>query len=215
MKVDLDPADCLGPTFFINSDHASVVECLAKLDVGKLSAREKAVRIFEFVRDKIEYEFRAKLEREKYVASGILRDRRGFCVQKAVVQCALGRAAGIPTALVMVSLRDHTLPRRIVEAMRTDTLNYHGLGAFYLEGRWLRADATLSPALVKRKGYRLVEFDGREEAIFSPTTLAGKPHGEYVRWIGAYADLPIDDMLADFHRFWQTADMEALQRARF
>lgn len=215
MEVDLDPADCVRPTFFINSDHVSVVECLAKLNVGKLSAREKAVRIFEFVRDKIEYEFRAKLEREKYVASGILRDGRGFCVQKAIVQCALGRAAGVPTALVMVSLRDHTLPRRIVEAMRTDTLNYHGLGAFYVDGRWLRADATLSPALVKRKGYRLVEFNGYEEALFSSATLAGKPHGEYVRFIGAYADLPVDEMLADFHHFWRTADIEALYRARF
>jgi len=211
MEWNLDPADCVHATHFINFDHPAVQECFRNLNLDDLPNDQKAVRIFEFVRDAITYEFKAKLEAGLYIASRVLEIGRGFCCQKAVLQTALGRAAGIPSAVVLVALRDRTLPDYIVEAMGTDTLRYHGLGAFYLNGRWLRADATLSPDLVERKGYRLVEFNGEEDALFASTTLAGEPHGEYTEWIGAFADLPIDQMFEDFHKFWESRGGERLK----
>ncbi|HEO69976.1 MAG TPA: transglutaminase family protein, partial [Candidatus Hydrogenedentes bacterium] len=134
MRIDLDPLDCLEPTGFMNFEHPDIQACLAGLHVEGLTAKDKAVRLFNFVRDGIEYEFLAKLERHEYAASHVLALGRGFCVQKAVLLCALGRAAGLPTAIVMTDLRDRTLPARVVEAIGTDTLLYHGLTAFYLGG---------------------------------------------------------------------------------
>jgi transglutaminase-like putative cysteine protease len=210
MKFELDPSLCIAPTEFIESEHPAIRACVDSLDVMGLSEHERAVRLFEFVRDHIEYEFCAKTHRHEYLASFILADGKGFCVQKAVLLCALGRAAGLATGIVMADLRDHTFPPRIVEVMRTDTLEYHGLTAFYLDGRWLRADATLSPELVTRKGYRLVEFNGREEALLSETTADGGPHVEYVQWRGIYADLPYGDMMRAFFKFRELADVEFL-----
>jgi len=214
MKCDLDPAACLEPTRFMNSLHPAIVDCAKRVAPDGLPTKEKAQRIFNFVRDEITYEFRAKLDPNEYVASYILSVGRGFCCQKATLQCALGRVVGIPTGVLMGTIRDRTLHPQIVAAMRTDLLRYHGLAAFYLNGQWLRADATLSPELVARKGYRLVEFNGEQEALLPATTLAGAPHVEYVEWFGAYADLPIDDMIEDFLKFWDTADIEALKRLR-
>lgn len=105
MNWDLDPSACLEPTDFVNADHPAIVDCVGRLELARRTPVERAVRLFEFVRDDVEYEFAAKLKREEYVASYVLAEGKGFCVQKSVLLCALARAAAIPTALVMSDLR--------------------------------------------------------------------------------------------------------------
>jgi transglutaminase-like putative cysteine protease len=104
----LDPAQCLEPTEFIDSDSASVA-ALAQRVRGDGPPTQKAVRLFEHVRDEIQYEFRAKHTKDEFRASRVLADGKGFCVQKAVLLCALLRAARIPSALVLCDLKDYTL----------------------------------------------------------------------------------------------------------
>lgn len=204
----LDPAQCLDPTEFLDSDSASV-KALAQ---ARGDTVQNAVRLFEHVRDEIQYEFRAKLTKDEYRASRVLVDGKGFCVQKAVLLCALLRAAQIPSALVLCDLKDYTLPMRIVQAMGTDTMFHHGLNAIHLNGRWLLADASLSPDVVERKRYRRVDFDGEDDALFPKTTLAGAAHAEVVRFHGMYTDLPYNQMVGAFMAAYAQADLAALAR---
>lgn len=205
----LDPTQCLAPTEVIDSDSASV-QALSLSMRGDGPPRQKAIRLFEHVRDEIQYEFRAKLTKDEYRASRVLADGKGFCVQKAVLLCALLRAARIPSALVLCDLKDYTLPARIVEAMGTDTMFHHGLTAIHLDGRWLLADASLSPDVVERKRYRRVEFTGEDDALFPRTTLAGAPHAEITRFHGMYVDLPFNQMVGAFMAAYAQADRAAL-----
>jgi transglutaminase-like putative cysteine protease len=198
------------PTPFINADHPAIRAWVEGMGVLDKPVADRARRLFHFVRDDIAYEFLAKWRREEYVASYILEKGKGFCTQKAVLLCALGRAAGIPTALVLADLRDHSLPRRVVAALGTDMLVYHGFVAFHLEGRWRKADPTLSPDVVKRGRYRPVEFDGHGDALLAPTTLDGGPHAEYVTIRGAFADLPFDEMVRSFSALYAEADFRVL-----
>jgi transglutaminase-like putative cysteine protease len=183
--------------------------------LGRTSV-ERAVRVFKFVRDDIAYDFLAKLTPQEYEASYTLRAGKGFCTQKAVLLAALGRAAGIPTALVLTDLRDDSLPDRVIRAMGGSNLfEYHGLVAFHLDGQWVKADATLSPDVVRRRRYRPVEFDGREDALLADTTLEGKPHIRYESVRGVYADLPFDEMVRVLKERFQRIDVEALAAIRY
>jgi len=206
----LDAETCLQPTDIIDADHPAIVQCLASLGIAGLSPSDRARALFEYVRDEVRYEFMAKLTREEYIASRVLTDRKGFCVQKAILLCALGRAADIPTALVLSDLRDHTLPTKIVSAIGTDVMHHHGLNAFYLDGQWVKVDASLSSELAKKKGCRLVEFDASGDALQATTTLAGEPHCEYLRFHGLFADLPFQQMMSAFFHAYQNADMAAV-----
>lgn len=207
----LSPADCLGATPVIEAN-APTIRALANRMLGEVaSPRARAVRAFELVRDQFRYEFRAKLTLEEYQASHILADGKGFCVQKAILLCALLRAVSVPAALVLCDLRDHSLPPRIVRAMGTDTMFHHGLTAIYLDGGWRLADASLSPDVVARKRYRTVEFDGLGDALFPSSTLDGSPHGEILKFHGMYADLPFEQMISAFMAAYATADVQALQ----
>ena len=209
-EMEVDPENCLQPTDFIDAANPAIIACVAALGIDTLPPPERARILFEFVRDEIRYEFMAKLGKDEYVASRILADGKGFCVQKAILLCALGRAAGIPTALELSDLRDHTLPAKIVSAVGTNIMYHHGLNAFHLSGRWIKADASLSADLVTKKGYRLVEFDGTADALQSATTQAGAPHAEYIRYHGLYADLPFEQMMQTFIQAYARADIAAL-----
>lgn len=213
-----DPPDveaCLAPTETINARHPGIVACARFLGLAGLAPRERAARVFEFVRDKIDYVFLPAHARRAYVASSVLQAGRGFCVQKAILLCALGRAAELPTALVLSDLRDATLPEALARALGTSTLYHHGLNAFQLDGRWLLADASLPLTLCERRRYRSVCFDGTADALISPTTLAGRPHAIYEKIHGAYPDLPWEQMWRAFWAAYGNADQAALERLGF
>ncbi len=211
--VQIDPAACLEPTDFIDAKHPSIQAVIEELKVDDLPQPEAAAALFFYVRDEISYEFMLKLSRDEYVASNILQEKKGFCVQKAVLLAALGRGAGIPTVLMISDLRDHSMQPDLEEALRSNTLFHHGFNALFLEGRWLLVDASLSIDVVRRKGYRPVEFNGREDALMSSTTLSGAPHNEYTKLYGAFADLDYDEMIDTFAEGYRNADIAAVQRA--
>jgi hypothetical protein len=197
------------PTAFMDSDSASVA-ALAHSVRGDGPPAQQAARLFEHVRDAIQYEFRAKLTRDEYRASRVLAEGKGFCVQKSVLLCALLRAARIPSAIVLCDLKDYTLPTRIIEAMGTDTMFHHGLNAVHLDGRWRLADASLSPDVVERKRYRRVDFNGEDDALFPKTTLDDVPHAEVIRFHGMYGELPFNQMMGAFVAAYAQADLAAL-----
>jgi len=205
------PEACLAPTRFIDSTHPAIRRVANELAPVSLSAPERAVRLFDYVRDRIWYEFMARLEEGDYIASKILAEAKGFCVRKAVLLCALGRASGIPTALVLSDVRDDTLPPKLAEGMGTNVLYHHGLVAFHLDGRWIKADASLSPDLAEKKGYRLVHFNGCDDALLAPTTLTGKPHATYLAWHGLYADLPFAQTIRAFRDGYRGGDPYVLE----
>jgi len=206
----LAPESCLGGSDVIEIDVPAIRDIVHDLGLLSLAPAERAVRAFAWVRDEIQYEFMAKLSRAQYVTSHVLALREGFCVQKAMVLCALGRAAKVPTALVLSDLRDRSLHPKMVKALGTDVMFQHGLNAFHLEDRWLLADASLSPELCHRNRYRLVELDGKADALMAKTTLDGKPHAEYVRFHGMYADLPFEQLVSTWATAYVDADVLAL-----
>jgi len=215
--LSISPAQgiCLEPTKFIDSDHEWIRDCVSRLGVSILSVKEKAVLLFRFVRDQIQYHPWPGLTENEYLASYVLAQRCGFCTQKAILLGALGRAAGVPTALVFSDLRDHTLPPDFVKALGTNVMHYHGLNAFYLNDDWMVVDASHSPDITARKGYRPVEFDGNSDAKIRSTTLSGEPHAEYLKFHGIFQDLPFEQMLQVFVNAYQNTDIQALERLGF
>ena len=78
-------------------------------------------------------------------------------------------------------------------------------------GRWVKADASLSPDVVEKRKYRLIEFDGQRDALLAATTLSGAPHADYLRWHGMYADLPFAQMIRAFGRGYRGGDPYVLE----
>jgi len=183
----------LKPTPTIDAAHERIIEVARNLTKDCSNDEEKAVKLFYFVRDSIRYNmYMISVFIEDFKASRILEWGKGYCVQKAVLLAALGRASGIPSRLVFAKIRNHRVPAHIFQMMKTNTFPRHGYNQFFLNGRWVSAAATFDRGLCEKNGLPPVEFDGKSDAILPEKDLKGEPYIEYVEKFPPKEDLPFD-----------------------
>jgi len=193
----------LKPTATIESTHPLVVETAARLTKGCGSDVERAVKLFYFARDSIIYNiFMISMFPEDFRASFILQQKQGYCVQKAILLAALGRAAGIPSRIALARIKNHQVPPKLLKKTKTNIFPAHGYNQFYLDGRWVGATATFDRGLCSRQGAAPVEFDGSKNAMLPGTTLDGRPYIEYLEKYDAYADLPLEWIVQRTSKIW-------------
>lgn len=186
------------------------------LTQGLIGEREKARALFEFVRDSVSYTFSWRKDEaadsleESFRASATLLRGSGMCIQKAVLLCALARAAGLQARISFQSLRDYRLPRELVELMG-DILTPHGLATIDIDGRPVRLDPSLDANLCARKGYRLTEFNAASDALLPAVDLAGRPHFEIVEELGEFDVFPSAFVMSIFEARFRSLDIDALR----
>ncbi len=162
---------------------------------GIAGEKEKAIRIFYFVRDEIRYDIYAPRSNDAdFKASHVLATREGYCVQKAVLLVALARAAGIPARLRFAEIRSHLTAPVLVEKRGSNVFPYHGLTDLRINGRWVKATPTYDVDYCVRTGVGPIEFDGEKDALLPLHTLDGRLNAEYILDRGSFDDLPIDDI---------------------
>jgi transglutaminase-like putative cysteine protease len=188
-----DRQSFLGPTEFIESDAPAIVGLAASL--VREGQAQTAVALFDWVRDEVRYDpWAAADPRALYRATAVLERRRGYCVQKAVLLAALGRAAGIPTRLGFADVRNHQSPPALRAVMGTDLFVFHGFVELFLDGRWVKATPAFDARTTARAGVLPVTLDGTNDALLHPVDPEGHPFIEYVASRGSFADLPFDDL---------------------
>jgi len=192
----------LAPTPIIDSDHESITDYAknAIKDAGPEPV-SKAVKLYYAVRDVIWYDPYLPFYRpEHYRASNVLKRGRAFCVGKATLLCALGRACGIPSRVGFADVRNHLATKQLLEFLGSDLFVYHGYTEFYLNGRWYKATPAFNIQLCKRHKVIPLEFDGRRDSIFQPYNAENKLFMEYVADHGAYADIPVAEIVAAWEK---------------
>ena len=188
----------LTPTSIIDSDHESIIDYAGEIIEGiKDDPVQKAVKLYYAVRDGIWYDpYLPFFLPEHFRASNTLRNKRGFCVPKAVLLCAVSRACGIPARLGFATVRNHLITREFIERYNTELFVYHGYTQLFLEGKWVIATPAFNIELCERHHVKPLEFDGREDSLFHPYNEEKKLFMEYLEYHGYYADVPIDKMMA-------------------
>ncbi len=187
----------LAPTSIIDSDHGRVIQYARDCVDGAEEPVDRAVRLYYGVRDGIWYDpYYPFYLPEHYRASNVLARGRGYCVCKASLLCALGRACGIPARVGFATVRSHLATRQLLDRLGTDLFVYHGFTEFYLEGKWVKATPAFNKELCEKHRVVPLEFNGREDSIFHAYNLDQKKFMEYVAFHDSYADIPLDTILA-------------------
>jgi len=188
----------LRSTEVIDWEAESVKNKTAELIRGLNTPREKAIAIYYFVRDGIRHNPYAEgFQPADYKASVILQRGYGYCQHKALLLVALARAAGLPARLGYADVRDHLLSKKFRAMIGGDNLLIqHGYAELYVDGRWVHASPAYDLDTCRKMGFVPVEFDGIHDARDSAFNARGKPHIEYVKDHGHYADFPWDFILS-------------------
>ncbi len=199
---DCPEALYLRPTDVIDSDHPAV-QAFARQATAPCGddPAEQAAALFYAVRDRIRYDPYMPFYRpEHYRASATLALGRGYCVGKAVLLCALGRAVGIASRLGFADLRNHLATPLLLETLGSDLFVHHGYTEFWLHGRWVKATPAFNAELFRRQGVTPVDFDGRHDAVLPSRADDGRPFIEYLADHGPRADVPVEAIVAAWRR---------------
>jgi transglutaminase-like putative cysteine protease len=197
-ESDLTPY--LQATYFITCDHPRIKKAARRLICSLSEPKMMAKAIFLFVRDEISYNtYSFSTSRKDYQAHTILEQGKGYCIQKAVLLAALCRTVGIPTRLLLANIRNHQIPAKLAEMMKTDIFYCHGYNEIYLDGRWLKATPTFDRFMCERMEINPVNFDGNQDAVFDQHSRDGRLHIEYLKQWGAFPDLPFTEIMGTFY----------------
>ncbi|MGW8195560.1 MAG: transglutaminase-like domain-containing protein [Desulforhopalus sp.] len=197
----------LRPTYFLDYLSENVADFAAdSCDPGS-SPVEKAVALYYAVRDLIKYDpYDLQYSRATLKASSVLDKGSGFCVAKAVLLAAVGRAQGIPSRLGFADVVNHLSSQKLRAKMNTDLFTYHGYTEFFLDGRWVKATPAFNLSLCTKFSVKPLEFDGREDSIFHEFDATGRQHMVYVRDHGTFADLPFEKMFRAYRATYPDFD---------
>ena len=156
-----DNADSyLESTEYLDADHPLVVALADKLTHGAESDVERIRAIYLYVRD-LRYDV---LESFRYLAAGqrsasaVLEHGVAFCMGKASSFVALSRAAGVPARVAFQTLdspeKEFLSPevRALWGGKRGRPLPWHSLGEAFLNGRWVKLDATIDAPTAAQLG---------------------------------------------------------------
>ncbi|UCD82058.1 MAG: transglutaminase domain-containing protein [Desulfobacterales bacterium] len=200
--MDSEHSLYLASTPIIDSDHETIVDYANRAikDAGQ-DPVSMAVKLYYAVRDVVWYDPYLPFYRpEHYRASNVLKRGRAFCVGKATLLCALGRACGIPSRVGFADVRNHLATKQLLDFLGSDLFVYHGFTEFYLNGRWCKATPAFNIQLCKRHKVIPLEFDGLQDSIFQPFNTENKLFMEYVADHGAYADIPVEEIVAAWEK---------------
>jgi transglutaminase-like putative cysteine protease len=195
----------LSPGEYVDSDHPAVRAAAARLAPSGASPVEQARALYIAVRD-IYYDYVDHGDLEVYRASSVLAAGRGYCVGKASLYAALCRARGIPARVAFADVKNHLATPRLLERVGTDLFAWHGFTEILLGGRWVKASPTFNAGLCEKLGVKPLEFDGMTDAILQPFDGAGRAFMRYVKFHGAFHDVPARFLKDEMARLYPKLD---------
>jgi hypothetical protein len=130
-------------------NHPTIKENAVKITKGSETPKDAAIKIFYFVRDKIPL----AIVNPWKTASETLEMGKGSCLTKATLQSALLRAVGIPARFRIIEFKGKD-PKEWEGIMPSTSLSMmperwpHYFTEVYIDGKWIKADATFDNALI-------------------------------------------------------------------
>ena len=135
----------LVPVKHVESDDEKIIQLAEKISEGKISNREKAKAIYDWVTENIVYDYKKYIKHQEgnynntYGALHTLETKKGVCYDYATLTAALGRAVGLQT--------------KVIKGQASNELytGYHAWNQVYLEdeNKWIFLDPTFGTAKFK------------------------------------------------------------------
>ncbi len=181
VKEVSDLEDYLKPTKMCDSNTPDIISKAGNLTKMALTDKEKAMAIFDYVRDEIDFIMDPYFQ----TASNTLKKGIGFCVGKSNLQIAMLRAIKIPARYHIVHLDKECLDPFLlawVSKQFPPIIDHHPICECYLNGKWVACDTTFDKAFIegaKKQGYldpelfSQLDWDGENDLnIFKQWSVA-------------------------------------------
>lgn len=194
------------PTYFIDSEHAAIIEQTHNIIADKDSLLEKVKALFYYVRDTYFYSvYHLEFDPEKMKASHILTrpgKKVGYCIEKAILFAAMCRAIGVENRLLFGNVRNHISDGNFDKVLGTDLMVFHGYNEVFINGKWVKCTVAFNKALCDKLNVATLEFDGEKDQVFQEFDKEGGKFMVYEHEYGTFHDLPFDLWVSETKRIY-------------
>jgi len=162
--------DFLSATKYCDLENPEILNQTNRLISSNDSHIANSIRIFNWVRDEVKYAF----DYWNVKASETLKKMRGICANKANLQIAMLRNAGIPAAYGLFRIKKEALKpiaHKEIYYLSADII-MHVYCRVFLNGKWISADATVDKELfdaayLNVTGWEYRDWNGHEDIQMS------------------------------------------------
>jgi len=207
----------LKPTELLDFEHFDFQEYVSKFhEIKDDLSRAKAFYIY--VRDGFLYDpYHLDLRHGALKASSIIFKNRAWCVEKAIVFAAGLRALGIPSRLGYAIVQNHIGVEKLLEALRTHLIVFHGYVDVHVNGKWTKATPAFDQRICALSGVEPLLWDGDSDSLFQEFSH-GDRFMEYHHDYGVFADVPVQLMNTEMKKYYPhlfTGEVENTKRFSF
>ena len=195
--------DFLAPAPGVSCDEPELFDLARSIVRGSKNDVEAGVKLFEWVRDSVRYSAYVPFwDIRHYQAATVLARGQGYCVQKAALLAALCRSLGFPARLAYADIENHLLGPKLADYLGTKIMTFHCFAEIYLGGKWVKATPSFERELCESQGWKLVEFNGRDNAMLPADDLSGRPHIKYLRSHFSSPGVPLDIIMEAWEAYY-------------
>jgi hypothetical protein len=98
------------------------------------------------------------------------------------------------------TVKNHLATKQLIDFLGSNVFVYHGFVEFHLQGKWVKATPAFNRELCEKHQVEPLEFNGREDSLFHPYNQENKKYMEYVEYLGTFADIPVDKIVAAWEK---------------
>lgn len=175
------------------TDSADIQDYISEFKDADDSDLEKALRLYLKIRDGIRYDpFNINLEFGKYSVENIISEKRGHCVDKAVLFITCCRALRIPSRLGLSKVKNHIGTSKLEALLKTNALVPHGYAEAFVSGKWSKCTPAFNKELCDRLNVPPLEWNGRDDSVFQSFSQSDNQFMEYIEDYGTYSEMPTE-----------------------
>lgn len=167
------------------------------------SELERAKAAYLMVRDRMLYDpYHLDLRPEALVASSLVAKNRGWCVEKAILLCALFRALGLPARLGFGVVQNHIGVERLIHYLQREEIVFHGFTEVYLEGNWVKCTPAFDQRVCKLSGVEPLDWNGVDDSLLQPFRADQQRFMEYLHFYGSFHEVPFELMHSEMKKYY-------------
>lgn len=195
--------DYLQASYYLDFNHKNIKKITSKFNDAGLSDKEKAIKLYTFVRDNWLYNpYDITLLKDHYKASFIAEKPSGNCIEKSVLLVACLRGLHIPARLHLGKVKNHIAVDKLTEKFGSNELTPHGMVNVFLNDKWLKLSPAFNKSLCEKFNVPPLDFDGENHSFLQQYNSDGNLFMEYLDDYGHFADVPLDFMKANIKQHY-------------
>lgn len=163
----------------------------------------QATYLFQKVRDDFRYDpYHLDLRKEALVASNIIKKKKAWCVEKAIVLAAGFRAIGLPAKLGYGIVINHIGVEKLVKYLKRPEIVFHGYVSVFINNKWLKVTPAFDQLVCRASKVDVMNWNGKSDVMFQEYDKAGNRFMEYLHYYGEFDDVPLKLMNSEMKKYY-------------